>query len=99
MNTFQTKLSEKRFSVIIGKETQESLKLTAKTYRITQSEVIMTMHENMDLSVLAPKFAAVRTTKLASRGGKAKIIDKLRKLTPEQLEAILASIPQSETIN
>ena len=90
--TTPEKTAERRFSVIVNKDVQENIAKLAKEHKISQSDVIMTLYENSDLVALKSKFEAKREVKVNSRGSKSAVLAKIGKLTPEQLEKLLASL-------
>jgi hypothetical protein len=88
----ETKEAEKRYSIIVGKEVQERLASIAKEYKISQTDVVLTLVENTDLEAMAPKFKAKREDKVKSRGSKSAVLERLKGLSPEQLEKLLANL-------
>ena len=71
---------------------QERLASIAKEYKISQTDVVLTLMENTDLEAMAPKFKAKREDKVKSRGSKSAVLERLKNLSPEQLEKLLASL-------
>jgi Zn-dependent peptidase ImmA (M78 family) len=88
----QTSKAEKRYSIIVGEDAQTKLASIAKEFKISQSVVVVTLLDNIDMTVMAHKFKAKREEKVSTRGTKKTMLSKLRSLTPEQLEKLLANL-------
>jgi hypothetical protein len=86
-----------RQMIILPEAQKNKLKQIAKTYAITQGEVIEVMLDQVDLTRKYDHFSAKRSEKLAGRSSiRAALTRKMKDLTPEQLTAIEAIINQPE---
>lgn len=77
-----------RYSLILDASTRSALAAVAKTYKITQGEVIQGLLSNMNPVVMTPIFEKLREAKIAARAPKKDLLARLKSLTPEQIEAI-----------
>jgi uncharacterized protein (DUF885 family) len=96
MTTENTNDSVHRFTVVSDKEHKAKLDVIAKQYKITQGEVIEVMLDNGDFDQLDPFLQAKRAAKVSGREKlsetKSKLLDKLKDLSPEALERLLAQV-------
>lgn len=73
-----------RYTVVVGKLAQARLASIAKQFKISQGAVMEVMIDNVDVQVLEDQFKARREQKVQSRGSKTELLEKMKKLTPEQ---------------
>jgi Spy/CpxP family protein refolding chaperone len=73
-----------RYTVVVGKLAQARLASIAKQFKISQGAVMEVMIENVDVQALEEQFKARREQKVQSRGSKTELLEKIKKLTPEQ---------------
>jgi hypothetical protein len=73
-----------RYTVVVGKLAQARLASIAKQFKISQGAVMEVMIENVDVQALEEQFRARREQKVQSRGSKTELLEKIKKLTPEQ---------------
>jgi Spy/CpxP family protein refolding chaperone len=73
-----------RYTVVVGKLAQARLASIAKQFKISQGAVMEVMIENVDVQALEDQFKARREQKVQSRGSKTELLEKIKKLTPEQ---------------
>lgn len=84
-----------RFSIELGDDHRDVLAGTAKTYKVTQGEVIEVLLDRMTHdNGLCAALAAKREEKVAARRPKKDLMDQLKNLTPAQLAAALAAAHQ-----
>lgn len=81
-----------RQMVIMSQESKATLKDVAKTYRLSQGELIDVLLENAVWDSLTTQMEAKRNEKVSSRVKKVSMAKKLEGLTPEQLAAVEAII-------
>lgn len=84
----------KRFAIVVGADIQDRLNVIAKEHKISQGAVVGVLMDNANLHELAPHFKTKRSEKVNSRGSKTAIANRIAKLSPEQLEKILAQLPE-----
>ncbi len=84
---------KKRFSIDLDLTHQASLAMIAKTFKITQGEVVAIMLDHMGdpTPELAAAFRQRRDEKVAARGPRKDLYQQFRNLTPAQMEAALAA--------
>lgn len=80
-----------RYTIDIDPEHRARLSEIAKEFKLTQGEVIAALLDNMDLGALMNHLQARRQEKVAQRAAQKKIYQKLKELSPEQLEVALAA--------
>lgn len=80
-----------RFSIDLDDNHRSSLNLIAKTFKITQGEVIEVMLDQMGTPTgeLAAAFTARRDAKVARRAPKKELYKQFKNLSAEQLQAAL----------
>ncbi len=81
-----------RYTMILGPAHKDKIENVAKTYGISQGNVIEVLLDQMDESLLGSYFEAKKTVKGTRQGAKGAIVAKLKGLTPEQLRAAEAYI-------
>jgi F0F1-type ATP synthase delta subunit len=82
---------QSRYTVTVGKLAQARLGSIAKQFKISQGAVMEVLIENADIAALEEQLKARREQKVQSRGSKHKMLETLKKLTPEQ-KAYLESL-------
>lgn len=80
-----------RYTVVVDKLAQTRLASIAKQFKISQGAVMEVMIQNVDVQALEEQFKARREKKVQSRGSKTELLQKIKKLTPEQ-KAYLESL-------
>lgn len=86
-----------RYTLILSETHKEKLKKVAKTYSITQGEVVEVLLDQMNLGLLGGHLEAKRKTKTSDRVSQRSVIEQLKGLTPEQLKAAEAAIAALKT--
>jgi hypothetical protein len=88
-----TASTPKRAAIVLELDIQEKVATIAKTYKLSQGQVIQTM---IDMVGTTPEFDAAlkakRTEKVSNRTGKTAILKRLSKLSAEELEALAKSL-------
>jgi hypothetical protein len=91
--TQATASTAKRAAIVLEQDIQEKVATIAKTYKLSQGQVIQTM---IDMVGTTPEFDAAlkakRTEKVSNRTGKTAILKRLSKLSAEELEALAKSL-------
>lgn len=78
----------RRYSLEMSDKNQRVLAKIAKDYKISQSEVLEALTENIDMNKMEPVFIKIREDKVAGRTQKKEFAKKLAKLDPSQIQAI-----------
>jgi hypothetical protein len=78
---------QNRFTIIVTKEHRVKLNKFAKSYKITQGEVVEVLLDYLERNedLLRSHFEAKREVKVDGRGKKSELFDRFKKLTPEQI--------------
>ena len=90
MTTQATPSDKIRYTLIVSKDTHEKLTEITKQFKLSQAEVFEILVERADLQQLDPIFTAKREQKVNVRSNSRALINKLTKLTPEQLAVLNA---------
>lgn len=77
-----------RYTIILPNDHQARLAVMAKTYKLSQGEILEGLIEHADMEKLGPIFAKMREDKVAGRQSKKELLKRLSKLDPEQLKAL-----------
>lgn len=77
-----------RQTFILTKEQRDIIKQHAKTLGVTMQELIGVMIDDFDAGRHQASLEALRTAKLAKRGGVKTLANKLKNLPPEKLAEI-----------
>lgn len=81
-----------RFSIDLNERHRDALAAIAKSYKITQGEVIEVLLDRADTTgdhLLGAALMAKRTSKVARRAPKKELYKQFKNLTPEQLQVAL----------
>ena len=81
-----------RYTMILSKTHKEKIENVAKTYGITQGNVVEVLLDQMNVSLLGTHFETKRGAKSSRQGAKGAIVAKLKDMTPEQLKKVEAAI-------
>lgn len=92
MENQNAKVSKPRYSIDISLDHRERLAALAKEFKINQGEAIEVLLDTMDKEALTPHFQAKRAAKIATRQPKTALLQRLKALPANQLEAVLAAI-------
>ncbi len=87
MSIVETNKDAGRHTVVVSESYKGKLKAVAKTYHLTQGEVIEVLLDQMNLSQVGGHLEARRRSKETGRTTQKDVIDALKGLTPEQLKA------------
>lgn len=79
-----------RHMIILPEAHKVKLKRIAKTYAITQGEVVEVMLDQINLDQMGSHFEAKRALKDDGRLSKSVLVNKMKTLSPEQMRAIEA---------
>lgn len=96
MTDFYKDKGKLRYTVITTEQHREKLNKIAKTYRISQGDVIEVLLDQANLGLLGHHFDAKRESKSDGKLTKTELMKKMKGLTPEQLAAIEKIIGQGE---
>lgn len=77
-----------RYTVILTRAAHAKLLKVTKDHSLTQAEVIETLVTQHDAGQWAPVFADIRTAKLNARTSKRAIMQRLSKMSPEELAKV-----------
>jgi hypothetical protein len=77
-----------RHMIILPDSYKAKLKKLAKSYMISQGEVIEVFLDQSNLSTLDEDFKNKRQSKVGDKSSKAELLRKMKDLTPEQLAEI-----------
>jgi len=78
-----------RFTITTSKRHQRALAELAKSFKISQGEVVEVFLDNANMDEFATHFTRKRDEKVDMRAGADKaLLSKLKKLTPEQLAMV-----------
>jgi len=84
-----------RFSIELGDEHRRQLAGYAKSYKLSQGEVLEVLLDRMTLdNELGVALTARREQKVAARSPKKELYQQLKNLTPAQIAAALAAAHQ-----
>jgi len=97
MADFYKEKGMSRYTLILSEAHREKLKKVAKTYNITQGEVVEVLLDQMNLGLLGGHLEAKRKSKTSDRVSQRTVIEELKGLTPEQLMAVKAAIAAAKT--
>ena len=79
-----------RYTLILDEKAKDKLLNVAKTYRITQGEVLEVLLNQLNLGLMGQHFEAKRLAKDDGKTSKTELSKMMRDATPEQLAAIQA---------
>lgn len=77
-----------RHTIILTEANKTKLKETAKTYKITQGDVVEVLLDQMDLNQIGPHFEVRHAGKDTGKTSKSELVKKLTAASPETLAAI-----------
>lgn len=92
MTDFYKDKDVSRYTIVMSDGHKEKLKKVAKTYGITQGDVVEVLLDQMNLGLLGGHLEAKRKVKTSDRVSQRAVIEQLKGLTPEQLKAVEAAI-------
>jgi hypothetical protein len=90
-----------RYTMIIPKTSKEKLEEIAKSYKITQGEVVEVLidqAESEGSASLGAAFIAKKSSKVKVKSSKRGIIEEMKGLTPAQLAQVQEAIRQAKAI-
>ena len=80
----------RRYSLEMHDNVLADLAKVAKSYKISQSEVLEALVQQIDMNRMEPIFSRIRETKVAERTAKKELVKKLANLDPDQIQALLS---------
>lgn len=81
-----------RYTMILPREHKDKIAAVAKSFKISQGEVVEVLLEEMEVSMLRSRFEAKRNAKRSNKSSRREILEKMKGLTPEELKAVEETI-------
>lgn len=86
-----------RYTMILPKVHKDKIETVAKTYKITQGEVIEVLLDQMSVSLLGTHFEAKKESKGSNKSSKRSVIEAMKGLTKQQLLEVEKAIAEMKT--
>ena len=94
--TNQVEEKPARMMVVMSQEYKVKIEEIATQHHVTQTIVLEALIDQMDVETIGALCEKKRQAKLAERAGKStvrkQLLEKVRNLSPEKLEALLATV-------
>lgn len=87
-----------RSTMIVPQQHKDKVVSVAKTFKITQGEVIEVLLDQMDVVSLRPHFEGKRKSKCSTKSSSRHIIDEIKGLTCQERQVVVETIAKLKSI-